>query len=110
MIYVAIVAGVVFIDCGERRIPVQYAKRVVGRKMYGGQSTNIPMKVHSAGVMPIIFAVTLLQFPGMIASFWPQSGFAHLVGPLDEFGHHSIQHHFCNFDCCIGILLQYGYL
>lgn len=76
MIYVAIVAGVVFIDCGERRIPVQYAKRVVGRKMYGGQSTNIPMKVHSAGVMPIIFAVTLLQFPGMIASFWPQSGFA----------------------------------
>ncbi len=76
VIYVAIVAGVVFIDCGERRIPVQYAKRVVGRKMYGGQSTNIPMKVHSAGVMPIIFAVTLLQFPGMIASFWPQSGFA----------------------------------
>ena len=76
LIYVAIVAGVVFIDCGERRIPVQYAKRVVGRKMYGGQSTNIPMKVHSAGVMPIIFAVTLLQFPGMIASFWPQSGFA----------------------------------
>ena len=76
VIYVAIVAGVVFIDCGERRIPFQYAKRVVGRKMYGGQSTNIPMKVHSAGVMPIIFAVTLLQFPGMIASFWPQSGFA----------------------------------
>ena len=76
VIYVAIVAGVVFIDCGERRIPVQYAKRVVGRKMYGGQSTNIPMKVHSAGVMPIIFAVTLVQFPGMIASFWPQSGFA----------------------------------
>lgn len=76
VIYVAIVAGVVFIDCGERRIPVQYAKRVVGRKMYGGQTTNIPMKINSAGVMPIIFAVTLLQFPGMIASFWPQSGFA----------------------------------
>lgn len=76
VIYVVIVAGVVFIDCGERRIPVQYAKRVVGRKMYGGQSTNIPMKINSAGVMPIIFAVTLLQFPGMIASFWPQSGFA----------------------------------
>ena len=76
VIYVAIVAGVVFIDCGERRIPVQYAKRVVGRKMYGGQTTNIPMKINSAGVMPIIFAVTLLQFPGMIASFWPQSGLA----------------------------------
>ncbi|MFR5869511.1 MAG: preprotein translocase subunit SecY, partial [Acutalibacteraceae bacterium] len=76
VIYVAIVAGVVFIDCGERRIPVQYAKRVVGRKMYGGQTTNIPMKINSAGVMPIIFAVTLLQFPGMIAGFWPQSGFA----------------------------------
>ncbi len=75
VVYVAVVTGVVYIDCGERRVPVQYAKRVVGRKMYGGQSSNIPMKINSAGVMPIIFAVTLLQFPAMIASFWPTSAF-----------------------------------
>ena len=74
-IVVALFAGVVFIDSGERKIPVQYAKRVVGRKMYGGQSSNIPMKINSAGVMPIIFAMTLLQFPAMIAQFWPTSDF-----------------------------------
>jgi preprotein translocase subunit SecY len=70
---VLLIAGVVFVDMGQRRIPVQYAKRVVGRKMYGGQSTHIPMRVNSAGVLPIIFAMVLLQFPTMIASYWPQS-------------------------------------
>ncbi|MBD5559403.1 MAG: preprotein translocase subunit SecY [Clostridia bacterium] len=70
-----IVLGITFVDLGERRIPVQYAKRVVGRKMYGGQSTHIPMKVNQSGVMPLIFAITILTFPGMIAQFWPQSGF-----------------------------------
>lgn len=62
----AIVTGITFIDLGERRIPVQYAKRVVGRKIYGGQSTHIPMKVNQSGVLPLIFAITLIQFPGMI--------------------------------------------
>ena len=62
----AIVTGIVFIDLGERRIPVQYAKRVIGRKIYGGQSTHIPMKINSSGVLPLIFAMTLVQFPGMI--------------------------------------------
>ena len=76
LIAVVLIAGVVFVDSGERRIPVQYAKRVVGRKMYGGQSTHIPMKLNSAGVLPIIFASTLLQFPAMIAQFWPESGFS----------------------------------
>jgi len=57
---------VVFFDAAERRIPVQYAKRVVGRKMYGGQSTNIPIKVVSGGVMPIIFASSILAFPATI--------------------------------------------
>ena len=75
LISVLIVAGVVFIDNGERKISVQYAKRVVGRKMYGGQSSNIPLKLNSSGVLPIIFAITLLQFPMMIAQFWPESGF-----------------------------------
>jgi len=57
---------VTFVDMGERRIPVQYAKRVVGRKMYGGQSTHIPMKVNSTGVLPLIFAYSFMAFPGTI--------------------------------------------
>ena len=57
----AIVTGVTFIDRSERRIPVQYAKRVVGRKMYGGQSTFIPLKANANGVMPLIFAMTIMQ-------------------------------------------------
>lgn len=61
-----IVAFVVFVDNAERRIPVQYAKRVVGRKMYGGQSTHIPIKVSMAGVIPIIFAMSIMAFPGTL--------------------------------------------
>ena len=72
----AIVVFIVYMSNAERRIPVQYAKRVVGRKMYGGQSTHIPMKVNSTGVMPLIFAISIIQFPGLIAQFWPTSGFA----------------------------------
>lgn len=71
-----IIVGIVFVDSGVRRVPVQYAKRMVGRKMYGGQSTHIPMKVNSSGVMPLIFAISVIQLPGMIANFWPTSGFA----------------------------------
>ena len=59
---------------GERRIPIQYAKRVVGRKMYGGQSTYIPMKINSTGVMPLIFGFAILQFPATIFAFFPTSG------------------------------------
>ncbi len=70
-----VVVAITYVDMGERRIPVQYAKRVVGRKLYGGQSTFIPMKVNQSGVMPLIFAMTFVQFPGMIAQFWPNSGF-----------------------------------
>lgn len=62
----ALVAGVVFIQLAERRIPVQYAKKVVGRKMVGAQNTNIPLKLAMAGVMPIIFASSFLTFPAMI--------------------------------------------
>ena len=60
---------VILIQEGQRRIPVQYAKRVVGRKMYGGQSTHIPMKVNQSGVIPVIFAMSLLQFPLTITYF-----------------------------------------
>ena len=66
-----IIVGVIAIQQGERKIPVQYAKRVVGRKMYGGQSTHIPMKVLMAGVMPVIFASTLLAIPQTLAFFFP---------------------------------------
>ena len=70
-----IVAVVTFVDRGERRVPVQYAKRVVGRKMYGGQSTHIPMKVLSVGVLPLIFAYSFMSFPGTIfAMFGTNSG------------------------------------
>ena len=61
-----IIAAVVFVTEAERRVPVQYAKRVVGRKMYGGQNTNIPIKLVMAGVMPIIFAMSFMQFPALI--------------------------------------------
>ena len=71
-----LVVGIVFVDGGQRRIPVKYAKRMVGRKMYGGQSTYIPLKVNSSGVMPLIFAISIIQFPGLIAQFWPTSAFA----------------------------------
>ncbi|HEY3315389.1 MAG TPA: preprotein translocase subunit SecY, partial [Bacillota bacterium] len=65
----AVIAFVVWITEGQRRIPVQYAKRVVGRKMYGGQTTHIPMRVNQAGVIPIIFAISILMTPATIAQF-----------------------------------------
>ena len=61
-----LVAGVVFVQQAERRVPVQYAKKVVGRKMYGGQNTHIPLKLAMAGVMPVIFASSFMTFPAMI--------------------------------------------
>lgn len=67
---------IVFMDLGERRIPVQYAKQVKGRKMYGGQSTFIPIRVNATGVMPIIFASAIISFPQLLFSiFWPNSSF-----------------------------------
>ena len=63
------IAAVTYIQEATRKIPVQYAKRVVGRKMYGGQSSHIPMKVNQSGVIPVIFASSLLAFPQTIAMF-----------------------------------------
>lgn len=74
VIWVAIVAAVVLITQGQRRIVVQYPQRVVGRKVYGGQSTHLPLKINAAGVMPIIFAQSIMFVPGTIASFWPGIG------------------------------------
>jgi preprotein translocase subunit SecY len=68
---ILIIAAIVFVQQGVRRVPVQYAKRVVGRKQYGGQSTHIPLKVNAAGVIPVIFASSLLMFPVTVAQFFP---------------------------------------
>jgi len=67
IVMILIIGGVVFIERGQRRVAVQYAKRVVGRKMYGGTSTFIPLKVNTGGVIPVIFASSLLAFPATIA-------------------------------------------
>jgi preprotein translocase subunit SecY len=79
---VVVTALVVWLETGQRKIPVQYAKRVVGRKMMGGQSTFLPLKVDQSGVIAVIFAASLLQFPMTIASFAPQSAWARRVSDL----------------------------
>ncbi len=85
---VLVVAAVVLIQEGERRIPVQYAKRVVGRKMYGGQTTFIPMKINQSGVIPVIFAMSLLAFPATIAGFFSEtSSFAAFIERIFGFQH-----------------------
>ncbi len=66
---IAVVGAIVFVEQGQRRIPVQYAKRVVGRRMYGGQSTHLPLKINTSGVIPPIFASSIMMFPATIASF-----------------------------------------
>ena len=85
LIALAVMAGIVAIQEGQRRIPVQYSKRVVGRKVYGGQSTHIPLKVNQAGVIPIIFAISILMFPGTIAAWFPENGFAILITKIFDF-------------------------
>ncbi len=81
---VIIIAGIIFVQQGERRIPVQYSKRIVGRRVYGGRSTHIPMKVNQAGVIPVIFASSVLMFPGVIAQVLPYDwaqGVSRLLSP-----------------------------
>jgi preprotein translocase subunit SecY len=94
---IAIVMVVIFIEQGQRRIPVQYARRVVGRKVYGGQSTYLPLKVNPGGVLPIIFAVSLLYFPIQVAGFVPQ-----LQGLMDWFSRTSIM-----FNVCYAMLILF---
>lgn len=72
-------AVIVFFDTAERRIPIQYAKRQVGKRMYGGQNTHLPIKVVMAGVMPIIFTFAITQLPATIAMFVPNSGYANFI-------------------------------
>jgi preprotein translocase subunit SecY len=72
-VFIAVVAAVIWVQQAERRIPIQYAKRVVGRKMYGGQNTHLPIKVNLAGVIPIIFAMSIMAFPSTIITFFFQN-------------------------------------
>ncbi|MCK8826221.1 preprotein translocase subunit SecY [Natroniella acetigena] len=84
VIAVIVIGAIVYIHEGQRKIPVQYSKRVVGRKVYGGQSTHIPMKINQAGVMPVIFASSVLLFPATIAQFIQQDwagAIARLLSP-----------------------------
>jgi preprotein translocase subunit SecY len=73
VVFLILIVGIVFVDLGERRIPIQYAKRMVGRRMYGGQSTHIPLKLNASGVLPLIFANAIMQFPATILAFFPNS-------------------------------------
>jgi len=77
VVMVGVVTAIVFLESGRRKVPVQYAKRVVGRRVYGGQSTHIPLKINTAGVIPPIFASSIIAFPATVASFiqipWVQS-------------------------------------
>jgi preprotein translocase subunit SecY len=83
LVMLGVVAAIVFLESGRRKIAVQYAKRVVGRRVYGGQSTHIPLKINTAGVIPPIFASSLIAFPATIAGFiqvpWVQSIGTHLA-------------------------------
>ncbi|MFC5380076.1 preprotein translocase subunit SecY [Aquipuribacter nitratireducens] len=85
-----IVAAVVFVEQSQRRIPVQYAKRMVGQRAYGGTSTYIPLKVNMAGVIPVIFASSLLYLPALIAQFSPESTWAGWINTYFATGDHPI--------------------
>ena len=76
VIALILIVGIVAVDRAVRRIPVQYAKKVVGRKMYGGQTSHIPLKANANGVMPLILAMTIIQFPTMILQIADSSGYA----------------------------------
>ncbi len=84
-VVIAIVAFIVFMEQAQRRIPVQYAKRMVGRRMYGGTSTYIPMKVNQAGVIPVIFASSLLYIPTLAAQLFGKNSTAGWVGWVDRY-------------------------
>ncbi len=81
----AVIAAIVFVERGHRRVTVQYAKRVVGRRMYGGSSTHIPLKVNTGGVIPVIFASSILAFPATLAPLVTETGrFGWLRAPIDQ--------------------------
>jgi preprotein translocase subunit SecY len=82
ILMVAVIGVIVFVEAGQRRIPVSYAKRIVGRKMYGGQTTHLPLKINSAGVIPPIFASSVIMFPATIANFASEGWMKDIAGYL----------------------------
>lgn len=82
VLMVLVVGAIVFVEGGQRRIPVQYAKRIVGRKMYGGQTTHLPLKVNTSGVIPPIFASSVIMFPATIATFAQEGWIKNIAGYL----------------------------
>jgi preprotein translocase subunit SecY len=82
---IVVVAAVVFVERGHRRVTVQYAKRMVGRRVYGGASTHIPLKVNTGGVMPVIFASSILAFPQTLQPMFPANSF--MDGIITQLGH-----------------------
>ncbi|MDP3981208.1 MAG: preprotein translocase subunit SecY [Chlamydiota bacterium] len=97
VIFVAVIAAVVMVTQGQRKIPVQYAKRVVGRKVFTGQSTYIPLRVNQAGVIPIIFAVSILMFPRTFAALIQSPG-------MQSMANHLMEGRFL-YNCIYGILI-----
>jgi preprotein translocase subunit SecY len=83
---IGIVGAVIFVERGNRRVVVQYAKRVVGRKMYGGSSTHIPLKVNTGGVIPVIFASSILAFPATIANMFEAGGWGQAISTQLGYG------------------------
>ena len=77
-----VIGGIIAITQAQRKIPVQYAKKIVGRRVYGGANTHIPLKVNTAGVIPIIFAQSIIMFPGTLTAIFPDSGFFNTLGML----------------------------
>jgi len=86
LLMVVVVGAIILVERGHRKIPVQYAKRVVGRKIYGGSSTHLPLRVNTAGVIPPIFASSLLMFPATIAGFIDQPWAQTIAGSLSRGG------------------------
>ena len=89
VLFLAMIGFIVFMSDAERRIPVQYAKKVVGRKMYGGQSTHMPIKVNMSGVMPIILAVSILSLPSILGTFFPPKAGSAWEGFVNAFNQNS---------------------
>jgi preprotein translocase subunit SecY len=83
---VLVIGAVIFVERGHRRITVQYAKRVVGRRQYGGSSTHIPLKVNTGGVIPVIFASSILAFPATIGQMFPAGGWGQAVADQLQMG------------------------
>jgi preprotein translocase subunit SecY len=85
VLFIGVIIGcIIYVERAQRRIPVQYAKRVVGRKMYGGQASHLPLKVNTAGVIPPIFASSIIMFPATIAQFVPNKAMQSIAGLLSQ--------------------------